>query len=697
MASSEHYGVEFHGIQYVLTVLVATANGKDSGKTLLVDIEQEASGARWTGEFAAKYVEDITQKTGNFKRFSVFVNMLRKALSSGSDSVFVDLLTAADLNELKHRRSGKSVSASMNSSATGSTLGLSRSSMSTGGEGKRYLIMTYTAEFDKVHYPLPLAFEDNPSPATLQRTISRLRSEIANGGATTMKRGSNGGGGGLGAGNASELQRQLHAVRAENEMLRKNKGNAAAVEARIAFQKYRETSQAEIAQLKKDCKHLASKLRDSRTKSEQIEYKYEKAKGGSNTSSTSAKMVRTLERKNKALQQTVQREKDAARRSKSTTERQLSKLKKEMSSTKSQLTRLRMELREANKRASIKTRGSSSTPRGARSVERRGRSSTPRGGTSARRSGARDRSTSSVRSNRSTRSGRSMVNTSRTSVNSVNTSTSSRLSRRSTTSNNSSNSAARRRRAAARRTPSPAYGRSSSRPSTGRSSRPSTGRRSNISNNSRRGRSTTRKKNVSSSSGKRRTTTTTTTRKKRGGASTGRRSKRHPSPFGDSSGDSRSSSLESRHSVEPERRTRIGRKQTKQKKQRSTARDDSLERRTNFGEGDEGSGIPRGPPREPPAPQAKQTSMLAPPTENASILGNVESSVKELESSIQRTEMVASRLEENVTTTNFNANSEMADIDRRLNALQVRRSLFFLFFSLLLSPSFISSACDICF
>ena len=695
MSSSEHYGVEFHGIQYVLTVLVATANGKDSGKTLLVDIEQEASGARWTGEFAAKYVEDITQKTGNFKRFSVFVNMLRKALSSGSDSVFVDLLTAADLNELKHRRSGKSVSASMNSSATGSTLGLSRSSMSTGGEGKRYLIMTYTAEFDKVHYPLPLAFEDNPSPATLQRTISRLRCEIANGGATTMKRGSNGGGGGLGAGNASELQRQLHALREENEMLRKNKGNAAAVEARIAFQKYRETSQAEIAQLKKDCKHLASKLRDSRTKSEQIEYKYEQAKGGSNTSSTSAKMVRTLERKNKALQQTVQREKDAARRSKSTTERQLSKMKKEMSSTKSQLTRLRMELREANKRASIKTRGSSSTPRGARSVERRGRSSTPRGGTSARRSGARDRSTSSVRSNRSTRStrsGRSMVNTSRTSVNSVNTSTSSRLSRRSTTSNNSSssNSAARRRRAAARRTPSPAYG---------RSSRPSTGRRSNISNNSTRGRSTTRKKNVSSSSGKRRTTTTTT-RKKRGGASTGRRSKRHPSPFGYSSGDSRSSSLESHRSIEPERRTRIGRKQakqTKQKKQRSTARDDSLERRTNFGEGDEGSGIPRGPPRGPPAPQAKQTSMLAPPTENASILGNVESSVKELESSIQRTEMVASRLEENVTTTNFNANSEMADIDRRLNALQVRRPLFFLFFSFLLSPPFISSACDICF
>ena len=234
MASDTYY-IQFHGIQYVLSLLVASSS-TSSGKTLLVDIEQEESGARWTGEFAAKYVEDITQKTGNYKRFSVFVNMLRKSLdNSGSNSVFVDLLTTADLNELKQRRSGKS---KLNDSSNGSRTLLSTSSSSTKNNGgKRYLILTYTAEFDKVHYPLPLAYEEHPSPATLQRTISRLRRERANGGRSNSN--SNSGS----SIDVVDLQRQLHVVRAENEALRRNKGNAAAVEARIAFQKYRETSE----------------------------------------------------------------------------------------------------------------------------------------------------------------------------------------------------------------------------------------------------------------------------------------------------------------------------------------------------------------------------------------------------------------------------------------------------------------------
>jgi coiled-coil domain-containing protein 61 len=234
MASDTYY-IQFHGIQYVLSLLVASSS-TSSGKTLLVDIEQEESGARWTGEFAAKYVEDITQKTGNYKRFSVFVNMLRKSLdNSGNNSVFVDLLTTADLNELKQRRSGKS---KLNDSSNGSRTLLSTSSSSTKNNGgKRYLILTYTAEFDKVHYPLPLAYEEHPSPATLQRTISRLRRERANGGRSNSN--SNSGS----SIDVVDLQRQLHVVRAENEALRRNKGNAAAVEARIAFQKYRETSE----------------------------------------------------------------------------------------------------------------------------------------------------------------------------------------------------------------------------------------------------------------------------------------------------------------------------------------------------------------------------------------------------------------------------------------------------------------------
>jgi len=43
---------------------------------------------------------------------------------------------------------------------------------------KRYLILTYAVEFDRVHYPLPLAFEAIPSADSMQRTISRLRREL---------------------------------------------------------------------------------------------------------------------------------------------------------------------------------------------------------------------------------------------------------------------------------------------------------------------------------------------------------------------------------------------------------------------------------------------------------------------------------------------------------------------------------------
>jgi len=42
-------------------------------------------------------VEEITTKTGNFKKFAVFVRMLVSALQQKSDSVFVDLLTYHDL------------------------------------------------------------------------------------------------------------------------------------------------------------------------------------------------------------------------------------------------------------------------------------------------------------------------------------------------------------------------------------------------------------------------------------------------------------------------------------------------------------------------------------------------------------------------------------------------------------------------
>lgn len=47
---------------------------------MIIDAEEKHSGDVWRGDFTAKYVEEITKKTGNFKKFSVFIKMILEAL-----------------------------------------------------------------------------------------------------------------------------------------------------------------------------------------------------------------------------------------------------------------------------------------------------------------------------------------------------------------------------------------------------------------------------------------------------------------------------------------------------------------------------------------------------------------------------------------------------------------------------------------
>jgi len=110
-------------------------------------------------------VEDITAKTGNFKKFAVFVRMLASALKQASDAVFVDLLTPQDLELLKSKRAG--------AAPPGATA--ARPPPAGGPAGKRYLILTYAGEFDTTHYPLPLAYDEHPDPARLKAIIRSLR------------------------------------------------------------------------------------------------------------------------------------------------------------------------------------------------------------------------------------------------------------------------------------------------------------------------------------------------------------------------------------------------------------------------------------------------------------------------------------------------------------------------------------------
>jgi coiled-coil domain-containing protein 61 len=153
---TEEFSLQLRGSMYLTTVTVVEE------ECLSIIIEKDDSGEQWKGEFSTRYIEDVTQRTGNSKKFSVFTKMLLSALHQSSDSVYVDILTFADLEALRSKAARKAPSTSSASK----------------DNNKRYLILTYAAEFDKVNYPLPLSFIDEPSAHDLKSTVNRLRAEL---------------------------------------------------------------------------------------------------------------------------------------------------------------------------------------------------------------------------------------------------------------------------------------------------------------------------------------------------------------------------------------------------------------------------------------------------------------------------------------------------------------------------------------
>ena len=99
------------------------------------------------------------------------------ALRQESDSVFVDLLTYADLELLKSQRA----SASGQPSSSRQQQQQQQQSSALPSNNKRYLILTYAAEFDRVHYPMPLLPEDSPDPQRLKTIIRQLRAKLGPG------------------------------------------------------------------------------------------------------------------------------------------------------------------------------------------------------------------------------------------------------------------------------------------------------------------------------------------------------------------------------------------------------------------------------------------------------------------------------------------------------------------------------------
>ncbi|CAH8454773.1 unnamed protein product [Schistosoma turkestanicum] len=115
-------------------------------------------------------VEELTRKTGNFKRFDVFCSMLQSALSKRSNFLKLDLLNYEDLNEIRRIKI-------LNDYLP------PRCSVTLNGN-KRYLILSYTTEFDKIHYPIPLLFVGCPTPDVYRNIIHELRVKLFSFGST---------------------------------------------------------------------------------------------------------------------------------------------------------------------------------------------------------------------------------------------------------------------------------------------------------------------------------------------------------------------------------------------------------------------------------------------------------------------------------------------------------------------------------
>mmetsp|Transcript_34639 Transcript_34639/g.60915 ORF Transcript_34639/g.60915 Transcript_34639/m.60915 type:complete len:434 (-) Transcript_34639:35-1336(-) len=124
---------------------------------LIIEVEEVKSGHKWGGRYSLQYIEEITRKTGSFKKFSTFVKMLQTALDGGTVTVSADFLSQQDLEIYKKSRAQTAPQVT---------------------QTRRYLIVTYAVEFDCVRYPLPLIY-DEPTTETLQQTLDRLAQELA--------------------------------------------------------------------------------------------------------------------------------------------------------------------------------------------------------------------------------------------------------------------------------------------------------------------------------------------------------------------------------------------------------------------------------------------------------------------------------------------------------------------------------------
>ncbi|KNC96425.1 uncharacterized protein SPPG_08322 [Spizellomyces punctatus DAOM BR117] len=124
-----------------------SVNGSEP--SLSIYLECPSTGDAWHAKFSPAVIEDICKKTGNFKRFPVFVEMLLSSLRNTNKTVRLDFLTSADVESLKSGEVPETRGADFKEPVL--------------CQEKVYMILTYAVAFDRVHYPLPLLHDKQPN------------------------------------------------------------------------------------------------------------------------------------------------------------------------------------------------------------------------------------------------------------------------------------------------------------------------------------------------------------------------------------------------------------------------------------------------------------------------------------------------------------------------------------------------------
>ncbi|ODM99467.1 Coiled-coil domain-containing protein 61 [Orchesella cincta] len=176
-------------------------------------ISDKITGEEWTGCYDENGIEVLTKRTGCFKSFQTFLAMIKSAVLKKSDSVVLDLLNIEDLAAISlHRQNSVTEGGNMplnlqlysktGEISSGSSIGTASILLNRNGKAptttkpsdigsgisninnksslnkRKYLIVTYIAEFDKVHYPLPLNYSNPPDLSVMQNNIITLKAEV---------------------------------------------------------------------------------------------------------------------------------------------------------------------------------------------------------------------------------------------------------------------------------------------------------------------------------------------------------------------------------------------------------------------------------------------------------------------------------------------------------------------------------------